>query len=703
MDAKSFKISKVFSAGGAVHYIMPPFQREYSWEKPEWEVLLKDAIAIYEEYNPDSDPDREPEHFIGSLVVINDGTRNGTITAHNLVDGQQRLTTLSLLFLVLRDLVKPTDPKLANKINKFVVNSDEEGEGEIYFKILPTNKYGDRQAYQAIISEEKPNQPESGIPKAYNYFRHEIESTVKESELDIGRFFTVLQNCFQVVFIELNKNESPYHIFESLNAKGKPLTQADLVRNYIAMMLPTSQQENAFTKYWEKIEGLLQEKRTVGKSRMGELTAFIRHYLAMQTRNLCAESHICARFRDYCKELDDRKFVQEIANLLKFAEYYNKLLRPETEVHQDIKTALIRLNTLDLSTTYPFLLMLYNEYNSKNIDLAEFIESLTLLENYLVRRYICGKQTNYLNRIFPSLWKDITAIKDEDEEITLPEALQKVLITKQYPNNNDVRQSINSRPLYDKNNPKKIGLVIETINRHLSKGTDGYTVLNKDKSETIEHILPQEPSKDWEKELGDELKQLLDYYLHTLGNLTLVTSEWNAQLSNSAFLVKKQKLAKHALQINNDYFSQSINRWDKQAILERANFLSNKFIEIWPSLGEQQVFPTPTFSKPKLMQICGDEISLSKQTWRQLTIQCCEWVIEKDSKRFENARNRLKSHFRDNIPDGNSEEKGRWHELSNGCWINLNKSGIAHIDFCRRFLKAVGISEADWSIEYVKD
>lgn len=695
MKADSWKISKVFSSGGDIHYVLPHFQRQYSWEKPEWEVLLKDAIAIYEEY----DPEKEPEHFIGSLVVINDGTR-GTMTAFNLVDGQQRLTTLSLLFLVLRDIIKPTDQKLAKKINKFVVNSDEEGEGDVYFKLLPTNKYGDRQAYQAIILEENYNQfTESGIPKAYNYFRHEIES--KESELDIGKFFTVLQNCFQLVFIELDKNESPYHIFESLNAKGKPLTQADLVRNYIAMMLPTSHQENTFTKYWEKIEELLQEKRQVGKSGMGELTAFLRHYLAMQTRNLCAESHIYARFRDYCKELDDRKFVLEIANLLKFAEYYDKLLRPDNEDNENIKIVLLRLNTFDLSTAYPFLLTLYNEYKSQKIDREEFIECLKSLENYLVRRYICGKQTNYLNKMFPSIWKDVEAMKNEDEEITLPEALQKVLIAKQYPNDNDVRQSIKSRQLYEKNT-HKICLVIETINRHLSKGKGGFTVL--DQKSTIEHILPQTSSEDWENQLGGEFQQIYRDYLHTLGNLTLVTPEWNSQLSNSSFLVKKQKLAEHALRINSDYFSQSINRWDEKAILERANFLSIKFIEIWPSLGEHEVFPTRTSGKPKLIKICDDEIPLFKQTWRQVTIQCCEWVIKNRSDRFEKARNLLtKPNFRENRPDKNSSEIKRWHELSNGCWVHVDKTVSQHKEFCRRFLEAVGISEDDWSIEYVSD
>ncbi|MEG3837796.1 MULTISPECIES: DUF262 domain-containing HNH endonuclease family protein [unclassified Microcoleus] len=695
MKADSWKIAKVFSSGGEIHYVMPHFQRQYSWEKTEWEVLLKDAIAIYDEY----DPEKEPEHFIGSLVVINDGTR-GIMTAFNLVDGQQRLTTLSLLFLVLRDIIKPTDQKLAKKINKFVVNSDEEGEGDVYFKLLPTNKYGDRQAYQAIILEENYKQfTESGIPKAYNYFLPEIESKVKEGELDIGKFFTVLQNCFQLVFIELNKDENPYHIFESLNAKGKPLTQADLVRNYMAMMLPTSQQENAFTKYWEKIEGLLQEKRIVGKSGMGELTAFLRHYLAMETRNLCAESHIYARFRDYCKKLDDQAFVLEIANLLKFAEYYDKLLRPDNEDNENIKIVLLRLNTFDLSTAYPFLLTLYNEYKSQKIDREEFIECLKSLENYLVRRYICGKQTNYLNKMFPSIWKDVEAMKNEDEEITLPEALQKVLIAKQYPNDNDVRQSIKSRQLYEKNT-HKICLVIETINRHLSKGKGGFTVL--DQKSTIEHILPQTSSEDWENELGGEFQQIYRDYLHTLGNLTLVTPEWNSQLSNSSFLVKKQKLAEHALRINSDYFSQSINRWDEKAILERANFLSIKFIEIWPSLGEHEVFPTRTSGKPKLIKICGDEIPLPKQTWRQVTIQCCEWVIKNRSDRFEKARNLLKPHFQENRPDKNSDGN-EWQKLTNGYWVNLHKPAKDHRKFCRRFLEAVGISEDDWSIEYVSD
>lgn len=141
MKADSLKISKVFNVGGDVHYIMPHFQRQYSWDKDNWETLLNDAWAIYEEYQED----KEPEHFIGALVVINDENRNLVIPAYKLVDGQQRLTTISLLLCAFRDLIQESDSKTFKKIQKMLVNSDEDG--DLHFKVLPTNKYGDREAY----------------------------------------------------------------------------------------------------------------------------------------------------------------------------------------------------------------------------------------------------------------------------------------------------------------------------------------------------------------------------------------------------------------------------------------------------------------------------------------------------------------------------------------------------------------------------
>jgi len=209
-----------------------------------------------------------------------------------------------------------------------------------------------------------------------NYFYQELESKIKSKELEYSKTFSIIQNCFQVVFIQLERRENPYHIFESLNAKGKPLTQADLVRNYIAMTLSTTEQEDVFYKHWEKIENLLKEDRDVGGSRIGELTAFLRHYLAIENRNLCSEEHIYARFRDYCKKFKNQEFINKIADLQKYSEYYNKLLRPEKEANQKIQKQLSRLKVLDISTGYPFLLKIYNLYDSQQINLEIFIEKV---------------------------------------------------------------------------------------------------------------------------------------------------------------------------------------------------------------------------------------------------------------------------------------------------------------------------------------
>ena len=293
MQADSFKIAKVFSGGGDVHYILPYFQREYAWEKSNWQVLLNDVLDIYEAY----DPDNVPEHFMGSLVVINDGTRSGTVPAFKLVDGQQRLTTISLFFCVLSRLAEKIKPALKVKIHKFLINPEETG--LLKYKLLPTRKYGDQDVYIALIEgQDQLPKNDSKIPEAFSFLYKEIEGRIKREEIDLERLFIVLSNCLQVVFIDLNQEERPYEIFESLNAKGKDLSQADLVRNYIAMKLPESKQGEVFDKYWSKIENLLQEKRTVGRSRLGELTAFLRHYMAFRTGILINERHVYARFRD---------------------------------------------------------------------------------------------------------------------------------------------------------------------------------------------------------------------------------------------------------------------------------------------------------------------------------------------------------------------------------------------------------------------
>ena len=247
MQVNSFNISRVFSHGGNILYLLPHFQREYTWDKDNWKTLLAD---IYNICDPDA-VDQKAEHFLGSLVIINDGTRDGIITALKLVDGQQRLITISLILSALYHLTEKNNQQLALNIKSLLVN--QYASGPTQFKIRPTKKYDDRAVYQAIITAETlPSSTRSKIPAAYNYIYKELDYKLSKKELDPSQLFLALTNRLYVVVIDLDSKERPYEIFESLNTKGKPLTQPDMVRNYIAMRLPEDKQEAIFDQSWSK-------------------------------------------------------------------------------------------------------------------------------------------------------------------------------------------------------------------------------------------------------------------------------------------------------------------------------------------------------------------------------------------------------------------------------------------------------------------
>ncbi len=684
MRADSLRISKVFNSGGDVHYILPYFQREYAWEKSNWQTLLNDVLSVYDSYSADN----EPEHFMGSLVVINDGTRSGTMPAFKLVDGQQRLITISLFFCALGRLAEKIKPNLKVKIQKLLVNPEEDG--LLHYKLLPTAKYGDRDIYLALINgDEVLPHNDSKIPEAFNFLHNELESRLATGDLDIEKLFIVLNNCLQVVFIDLNQEEQPYKIFESLNHKGKTLSQADLVRNYIAMKLPEPRQAEIFEKHWAKVENLLQEKRTVGRSGLGELTAFLRHYLAFRTGILIKEGYVYERFRDRVEKefKTNAAFEQEIATLKRFGEYYDKLLRPEHETNKNIRESLTRLNTLEISTAYPFLLAVYEAVTQGNISQSEFIEGLQILENYIVRRYLVREPTNYTNKMFPMLWKDLWKDVDEKDFVN---SLRKSLVTKNYPADHRIRQAILSEHLYEKRSESrsKLILVFDIINRHLSdmERSGGYTSLNAEP--TIEHLMPQTLDDGWKNELGKSWEQTHGDYLDTLGNLTLVTQEWNSSLSNSIFSIKKRKLENHALKINSDYFCKPIANWDENAIRERAEWLAGYILEIWSSLGT----PPNVSVKPTKLIVLGKPHTVV--SWRDVAyytvINVAEWVDD-----FDKIAEQYPAYF------DKSQFKGACRQLPNGWWLYLNLSAASVKGFCRNLLASADIPEDEWQVEEV--
>ncbi len=683
MEADSFRIAKVFSNGGDIHFRLPYFQREYAWDMSNWQTLLNDILDLYNLYQED----KTPEHFLGSLVVVNEGMLHGTVPVFKLVDGQQRLTTITLMLCALAELAKPNYPEKYAKIRKYITNPDEKG--ELKYKLLPTTKYNDRNTYISIINgtTDTISVDSNRIYLAYEYFRKEFSTRLNSGEFNIDQLFLVIINSLQVVFINLNYQEKPYQIFESLNAKGKPLTQADLVRNYIAMKLPEARQPKMFDNHWSKIEDLLQEKRQVGRSGLGELTAFLRHYLAFRNGVLGKEEHVYARFRDRIEAnfRSPDEFENEVIILQKFAGYYDRFLRTEHEGDKEIRQALARLNIFEFSTGYPFLLALYDSYINGTIIRNQILEALNILENYMVRRYLTGEPTNYLNKVFPALWKDI------DTSDFIP-SLKEVLLQRNYPADYAVHQKGVTRRLYDNSSGTraKTALVLQTINKNLSlrENRGGYTVL--DGEPTIEHILPQTPSDQWKTDIGENFNVIYDQYLHTIGNLTLVTSEWNSDLSNSPFIKKKTKLSEHALYLNQKYFQQSIQIWNDQTILSRAKFLLKNIVEVWPAIGD---IPTPkqaSGTRPVRMILLGQEFEVD--TWRDVAEKTTEAIIQM-SDNFDVIANEFSYYLsREPFPKAN-------RQLSNGLYMNVNLSASSIKRYCRKLVNSSGLAPNDWQVE----
>lgn len=673
MKADNLTMLQVLSNNA--HYALPHFQREYAWNKEQWQTLFDDILGIYDEYSEK----QPPEHFLGSLVVVEDGIVNGVVPAFKVVDGQQRLTSLSLLIHAISQICRETHPEIAAHLQMMLFN--QLGKDKTRFKLLPTAKYGDQACYIALLEGKVPPPAESGIPHALAFFLKELQ---KRPQLDIEKLRNVVLNCVHVVFISLGASENPYRIFESLNGKGKPLSQADLVRNYLAMRLPANRQQQVFEEDWAPIEYSLQEKRLVG--RIGELTAFLRHYLALRTGTLPNENHVYARFRDYSERscADAEAFESEIKTLRRFAQHYDTFLRPQHETEKDAREVLQRLQSLDATTAHPFLLALFEARENGSLSHTQWQQSLAVIENYLVRRYLCSEPVNYLNKMFAALWSELDASH-------LVESLQSLLSRKKYPTNRRVEQGVLNGLFYG--NPstrQKTSFIFECINRRLSTGSGGYTILNG--SDTIEHIMPQTLSESWCHELGENAETVHNELLHTLGNLTIVTQEWNSSLSNAPFGAKKQRLQNHALKLNSDYFSQEIVAWNEGAIRARAHWLYEQIVALWPAFEysiEEKNVSTITWRKPILLHVKGETYNIT--SWRDVMRHTAEHLIA--NHHFSAVAPQMPSYFRQE-PFASS-----CSQLSNGWWLMVNVSGNEAVSRCRRMVELAGYDAASWHVD----
>lgn len=545
-------------------FVIPIYQRTYSWTERECRQLWDDIIRTGENEEINA-------HFVGSIVYIEKGLYSITSQSPLLViDGQQRLTTLSLLIAALankldqlpqgnQELVEGFSPRKLR--NYYLVNPEEEGDR--HYKLILSNT--DRESLIAVVSgNEMPKNHSIRIMKNYERFQEWIEGYASNLEVLCKGIAKLI-----VVDIALSRDQdNPQLIFESMNSTGKELTQADLIRNYILMGLEIKKQTSLYENYWRPMEMDFGQE-----AYSSDFDSFMRHYLTVKTGRIPRISEVYDAFKEYSrtmrsKGIDIGNIVEDIRRFSRF--YCAMTLNQEND--KELRVAFNDLKELKVDVAYPMLLEVYDDYQSGVLTKEDFVNVIRLVEAYVFRRNICSIPTNSLNKTFA------TFVKTVDRRNYLESVKAQFILLPSYrrfPNDIEFVKELKTRDLY--NIPRRSYWLrrLENFNRKERVEVDQYT---------IEHIMPQNPnlSEEWKQELGPEWERIHETWLHTLGNLTL--TGYNSEYSDRSFVEKRDMengFKDSPIKLNQTL--RNIDVWNEDAITERAKGLSDIAVKVWES------------------------------------------------------------------------------------------------------------------------
>jgi uncharacterized protein with ParB-like and HNH nuclease domain len=557
---------------GTKQFQIPLFQRPYSWTEDKWETLWEDLMKLYND-------EVEGSYFLGAIVTQSiPGTADG-ISPYLVIDGQQRLITLTILLAAMRDhLSAQKNKELAQELYSLYLTNQYKKNSEEFYKVLPTEE--DRDTYQTIVQDKdkdkktkKEGQTKKGqIYESYKFFKKQLKKPNKDEDftLDIAKFKGVILERLILVNITSDDKDNPYLIFESLNYKGQELTQADLVRNYIFMQLPRERREEIYKNTWLPLQDKFKANMAP-KQYAGELTTAFGFYLRKDGKAV-GEKEV---YKEIKNRFDRAKNDSELKleELVQFANYYQCLKFDNNEPQVSLQRWFKRLLRLDFTTCHIFLLNVYHQYEQKELSLENFEKILRYLESYFVRRWFAKVSTRSLGNVFENLYVEVTAANPDDLVEGLREVLSGYDKTKIWPSDEVFRTGILNTPVYAPSGSNdRVKLILESLTDSLSKEQ-----VNKENL-SIEHIMPQKLNSQWKSMLGANSADVHKQFLHTLGNLTL--TGYNAEIGNKPFDEKKSIYLHSNVSLNKSF--QDITSWNAQAIKERAQKLADIAIQVWP-------------------------------------------------------------------------------------------------------------------------
>tara|TARA_B110000908_G_C10248427_1_gene450300 strand:- start:379 stop:2880 length:2502 start_codon:yes stop_codon:yes gene_type:complete len=651
-----------------VQFVIPVYQRNYDWTNNESKELLNDIIVV--------EAKNRGTHFIGSIVFIHEGAYSTSeVKELVIIDGQQRLTTINILYVALYRFAKDNNMhQEADMVyNKFLVNQYVQQESsKLKLKQTDTNSL----AFKAIMnSTENEFAHYSNVIENFNYFKLAI---TKDS------FNTILNGLKRLIFVEISLErgkDDPQRIFESLNSTGLDLSQSDLIRNYILMDLDPKNQHKIFEQIWSPIE---ENARDLVKQK-SVVSDYIRDYLTLRNKKIPNKNKVYLEFKKLYNEKDET-YTQELENIKSLSIHYKKFINPSTIQDNNIRRELEYISRLEINVAFPFLLQVFEDAENGLINLNELIKILKLIQSYTWRRFVVGLPTNALNKIFMTLYSEVDT---EEYYDSIALALIKKRGSAKFPTDEDLKTALKDKDLYNiqSKNRNYMFELLENYNNREYVNTSNENI-------TIEHIFPQTPNEDWNKALTpDDYFQFKEKYVNTIANLTL--SGNNGALSNKSFKDKKEMNRQGAEQGYkysrlwlNDYLK-TTDSWDIANYNARFDLIYSRFLKIWEypdvvipvfeNTDEQNLFNTEAPKHKKLEYFIFENTKVDEEVIAQMYFYVIEKLYEKNAQLLLEAKDIFK--ITRNASDFRASQ-----ELQSGYFIESNMDSNSKFSTLKKLL-----------------
>lgn len=577
---------------------IPVFQRNYEWDKAQCKQLFKDLVNAAQTHT---------DHFIGAVVYV---TETGKKMSHiyRIIDGQQRLTSLTLLLKALANADEQNKDEIEEQYlsNKYL---DENN----HFKLKPVEH--DYDAFISVMNNMTDNSPASKVIENYNLFC----KLIQDSDLSSSELYEAM-NHFTMVYIELSNDpneENPQVIFESLNSTGVSLSASDLVRNFLLMKLDSVLQSELYEKYWIRIERMFSTN---------VFAEFIRHYLIMKTHKAVKRNSVYDSYKDFY-ENEGLTSSEALADLYKFASYYYDLVNSKTG-NFTFDQSLRHINMMDSKVVFSYFMLLLDLVKNGDIEQSYANDLVHIVEDYLFRIKVCHLPNNRMNKIVVALC-DI-----EKDNGNLKLRLLRMLKST-FPDDKKVTESLMTVDLYrQRNHLAKLSLEILEENRTKE------TITFEDAQ--VEHVMPQNLNSEWRLQVTNADK-INDQYGGTIGNLTL--TKYNQEMSNKLYGEKRDFYKESNISLTRDIATE-FDHWDKETILERSRKLANALLDIFPMpniseveakeiTGEYNIDDSIDVTGKKPTKITIDENEYTVDSWRQMLISFLNDIWNKDSRSLE--------------------------------------------------------------------